>query len=87
MSDQKVQRDETGSSQESAAEVQRDLLAVDNHRMRVAGCELAAAALHVICAYDGIHRLALAVSGWCQAIAAEGGRPHDAPTPQREEQR
>lgn len=50
------------------------MLAADNQRMRRAGCKLAEAAIRVIDTYDGVHRLALAVSEWCNAVAAEGGR-------------
>lgn len=56
---------------------QDDLIAFltrDNSAMRLAGCDLAEAALRVIRDYDGLHRLALAVAGWANALANEGGR-------------
>ncbi len=46
----------------------------DNGKMRHAGCELAEAALKVIKDYDGVHRLSLAVSKWCEVIGNESGR-------------
>lgn len=46
----------------------------DNRRMREVGSNLAIAAMRVIRDYDGVHRLALAVSEWNKAIANEGGR-------------
>lgn len=52
------------------------MLCDDNRRMREAGCSLAMAAMQVIRDSDGLHRLALAVSAWADAIAKEGGRPH-----------
>lgn len=51
-------------------------LVADNARLRLAGGRMAEAALRVVHHYDGTHRLALAVAGWCEAVAAEGGRPH-----------
>jgi hypothetical protein len=51
-----------------------DQLQTDNIKMREAGCNLAEAALNVIKEYDGLHRLALAVSEWSKVIAEEGGR-------------
>lgn len=59
------------------AEVEREaveMLSADNHRLRSAGGRMAEAALHVVHHADGLHRLALAVSDWCVAVAAEGGR-------------
>jgi len=52
------------------------MLTRDNKRMRRAGTELAEAALYTIREYDGIHRLALAVARWSEALADEGDRPH-----------
>lgn len=51
-----------------------EMLIKDNHRIRKAGNLLAEASLRVIGEYDGLHRLAMAVSDWCRAIASEGGR-------------
>ena len=51
-----------------------EMLAQDNARLREAGGERAAAALYVAKEYDGVHRLMLAVAGWAQAVAGEGGR-------------
>jgi hypothetical protein len=53
------------------------MLQRDHARMRPAGCRLAAAAMHVVAEYDGLHRLSLAVVDWAQAVADEGDRPHD----------
>ena len=53
-----------------------EMLAEDNKRMRVAGNNLAIAAIRVIRDYDGVHRLSLAVAEWNKAIADEGGRSH-----------
>ena len=53
--------------------------------MRMAGCDLATAALRVVRDYDGVHRLALAVSVWMQVLANQGGRdeaPAVQPTPE-----
>jgi len=47
----------------------------DNKAMKVAGGKLAEAAIRVVSEGDGCHRLALAISSWCQTIADEGGRP------------
>lgn len=58
-------------------EAQRETLRTsmnDNIRLRAAGCNLAEAALHVIRTFDGVHRLALAVAEWAQAVGCEGGR-------------
>ncbi len=49
-------------------------LAGECGRLRTAGCQLATAALRVIETFDGVHRLALAVSKWTKALADEGGR-------------
>jgi len=46
----------------------------DNNKMRKAGNNLAEASIRVIRDYDGIHRLALAVSEWAITIANEGKR-------------
>ena len=46
----------------------------DNNKMRKAGNNLAEMAIRVIRDYDGIHRLALAVSDWTKVIANEGNR-------------
>lgn len=46
----------------------------DASALRLAGGQLATAAQHVVHHYDGIHRLALAISRWNQTIADEGGR-------------
>ena len=35
------------------------------------------AALRVVRDYDGVHRLALAVSAWAQVLADQGGRDAD----------
>lgn len=51
-------------------------LLADNRALRSAGCDLAAAAVRVVQTYDGVHRLALAVAAWMQALGNEGGRPH-----------
>ncbi len=53
-----------------------EFLERDCSAMRLAGCELAVAALRVVKDYDGIHRLLLAVANWSTVIANEGGRPH-----------
>lgn len=42
----------------------------ENRRLRMAGFELAEAALHVAKNYDGV----LAVSNWAKVVADEGGR-------------
>lgn len=44
------------------------------HCLRVAGMDLAIAAMRVIRDYDGIHRLSLAVAEWNKAVAGEGRR-------------
>jgi len=46
----------------------------DINDLRTSGCELAVAAIYVIKEYDGLHRLALAVSKWMQTVGNEGGR-------------
>ncbi len=51
-----------------------EMLTADNERLRTAGGHLAEAAMRVVTTSDGIHRLSLAVSYWCFAVAAEGGR-------------
>lgn len=51
------------------------MLTRDARRYRDAGNNLAKAALHVIDNFDGVHRLALAVSQWAIAVASEGDRP------------
>lgn len=51
-----------------------DILKRDNAHLRFMGCQLAIAAIRVISDYDGIHRLALAVSRWMDTIANEGNR-------------
>lgn len=51
-----------------------EMLIEDNKRLKKAGSNLAMRALHVISEYDGLHRLALAVSEWTKAVADEGGR-------------
>lgn len=50
------------------------MLTADNARMRKAGCDLALAALRIIRDYDGVHRLALAVSEWMKVVGTEGSR-------------
>lgn len=58
-------------------EVEKDLveMLIDNNcAMRKAGNELAIAAMRVVNEYDGVHRLALAVSEWSKVIANEGKR-------------
>jgi hypothetical protein len=50
------------------------MLAEDNRRLKEAGHELAIAALRVAHEYDGVHRLMLAASRWCETVANEGGR-------------
>jgi hypothetical protein len=50
------------------------MLSDDNRRMRRAGTKLAEAALYTVREYDGLHRLAIAVSEWATAVANEGGR-------------
>lgn len=57
------------------------MMARDHARMRLAGGNLAEAAIRVIHDYDGLHRLSLAVAAWAEAIAAEGDR---GPRPKRE---
>ena len=54
-----------------------EYLIAENNALRDAGCDLAVAALRVIRDHDGTHRLALAVAAWAQAVANEGGRPHE----------
>ena len=39
-----------------------------------AGNDLAEAAVHVVCHYDGIHRLSKAISRWFLAVANQNGR-------------
>jgi len=51
-------------------------LAENYSKIRAAACNLAAAALHVIQEYDGVHRMALALSEFTKALANEGGRDH-----------
>lgn len=51
-----------------------EFLARENRQLRSAGCNLAIAAIRVIESSDGLHRLSLAVSEWCNAVANEGGR-------------
>ena len=46
----------------------------DYYRLKVAGTDLAIAAMRVIRDYDGVHRLSLAVAEWNKAVAGEGGR-------------
>ena len=46
----------------------------DYYRLKVAGTDLAIAAMRVIRDYDGIHRLSLAVAEWNKAVAGEGRR-------------
>ena len=46
----------------------------DNRALRKAGSELASAAIYVSKECDGVHRLMLATSKWCEVIANEGGR-------------
>lgn len=59
----------------SAHEVELSrFLLKENAALRRAGCKLSEAALRVIRESDGIHRLALAVAEWAQAIADEGER-------------
>ena len=50
------------------------MLINDNRAMRQAGCKLAEAALRVIREYDGLHRLALAVTEWSRVVSCEGRR-------------
>jgi hypothetical protein len=52
-------------------------LAVENRKMRDAGCALAEAAMRVVRDYDGVHRLAAAVAHWMEVLANEGGRGDD----------
>jgi len=54
-------------------EIEKQLM-IDNKRMRKAGNNLAEAAIRVIRDYDGVHRLAVAVSEWTMVIANEGKR-------------
>lgn len=49
-------------------------LVEENRALRVAGCKMAEAALHVALESDGVHRLLLAVSEWIKVMADEGGR-------------
>jgi hypothetical protein len=49
-------------------------LTAECNRLRSAGAALAIAALRVVDTYDGVHRLALAVSEWTRVVADEGGR-------------
>ena len=56
------------------ANQERDWAREHNNAMRMAGCDLATAALRVVRDYDGVHRLALAVSAWAQVLADQGGR-------------
>ena len=53
-----------------------DMTKRDTGKMREAGCDLAIAAIRVAKDYDGIHRLMLAVSRWCEIISNEGGRKY-----------
>lgn len=50
------------------------MLEDDLNKFRSAGNKLAIAAIKVINEYDGLHRLALAVSEWTKTVANEGGR-------------
>jgi hypothetical protein len=51
-----------------------DFLNIENNKLKIAGCELAEAGIKIIKDYDGVHRLALAISNWFKIIANEGGR-------------
>lgn len=51
-----------------------EMLSQENLRLRKAGSNLCQAALHVVSEYDGLHRLALAVSEFSKALADEHGR-------------
>ena len=59
------------------ANQERDEAREHNNAMRMAGRDLATAALRVVRDYDGVHRLALAVSAWAQVLADQGGRDAD----------
>ena len=50
------------------------MLSEDNIKLKKAGCNLAIAATKIIADYDGVHRLAFAVSEWYKTIAKEGQR-------------
>jgi hypothetical protein len=43
-------------------------------KLRQAGNEMAFASMRIINDYDGVHRLALAISNWLKVIADEDGR-------------
>ena len=53
-----------------------EMLKRDNKRLKNAGCDLAEAAFRVLRNYDGLHRMAIAVAEWANAIADEGDRGH-----------
>lgn len=53
---------------------QVNFLVEENSRLRRAGFSLAESASYTLRAFDGIHRLAGAVSAWYKAISEEGGR-------------
>ena len=61
-------------SERDNANQERDWAREHNNAMRMAGCDLATAALRVMRDYDGVHRLFLAVSALAKVLADEGGR-------------
>jgi hypothetical protein len=69
-----MKRSEMQSAAPSCSPSVEEFLAVENRELRIAGCKLAEAALHVAREYDGVHRLMLAVAEWAKAVADEGGR-------------
>ena len=51
-----------------------ELLNTENSKLKIAGCEMAEAAIRIIKDYDGVHRLSLAVSNWFKVMADENNR-------------
>lgn len=68
-------------------EVTQEWVLRDNASLRRTGLDLAEAATHVIREFDGVHRLALAVSAWHKCIADEGARALKSSTPAHRETR
>ena len=49
-------------------------LSIENDKLKKAGSKLAQRALYTITNYDGLHRLALAVSKFSKVLGNENGR-------------
>lgn len=54
-----------------------DQLAKENKELRRAGGFLAERAMYTVTEFDGLHRLALAVSNWAKTVANEGNRGNE----------